>query len=244
MTLLLTLPAALPLTFAVLALLLHKSRPAQRCLALAGATGLLIAAILLILTVISHGIQATQFGNWPAPFGISFVADHLSSALVLISAILGLACLAYSIAEIDQQRVSSGFFPLVLVLLGSVNGAFLTGDLFNLYVWFELILITSFVLLTLGNERAQTKGALPYVALHLFASAIFLSAVGAIYGVTGTLNMAELARRAGTPEMASALTPGAILLLCALGTKAAVFPLFFWLPESYPTPPVSVSASP
>ena len=242
MTLLLTLPIAIPLVFAVLAILLRGSKPAQIRLALTGAAGLLVVAILLTVTVNRHGIQATQFGNWPAPFGISFVADHLSSAMVLISALLGLACLVYSIGEIDQQRVSFGFFPLILVLQGSVNGAFLTGDLFNLYVWFEVLLITSFVLLTLGNERTQTKGALPYITLHLFSSAIFLAAVGTIYGMTGSLNMAELARRAGTPELASALTPGAILLFCALGTKAAVFPLFFWLPEAYPTPPVSVSA--
>jgi multicomponent Na+:H+ antiporter subunit D len=150
----------------------------------------------------------------------------------------------YALAEVDEARQRAGFFPLLLVLLAGVQGAFLTGDLFNLYVCFEVMLMASFVLLALGASRDQLGGAVVYVTLNLLASALFLAAVGLIYGTTGTLNLADLSLRLGVvadgnPALVAAL---AGLLLTAFGIKAGLFPLYAWLPASYHTPPVAVSA--
>ena len=143
----------------------------------------------------------------------------------------------------DRRREAFGYYPLVHALLLGVCGAFLTGDLFNLYVWFEVMLMASFVLLALGGERAQLHGAIKYVTLNLVSSAVFLAAVGILYGVTGTLNMADLARKLRRDRRTRrSVTAVAMLFLVAFGIKAAVFPLFFWLPASYHTPPGAVSA--
>jgi multicomponent Na+:H+ antiporter subunit D len=177
-----------------------------------------------------------------APFGITLVADLLSAIMVVLAGLMGLAVAVYSLASIDQQREAFGYYPLLHILLMGVCGAFLTGDIFNLYVWFEVMLIASFVLLALGSERPQIEGAIKYVTLNLMSSAIFLAAVGILYGVVGTLNMADLAVKLPTVTPPGLVTTLAMLFLVAFGVKAAVFPLFFWLPASYHTPPVAVSA--
>lgn len=214
----------------------------QRILGLTGTTGLFVSAILLLLAVWERGIQVSQIGNWPAPFGITLVADLFSAIMVLMAGLMGLAISVYSLAFIDVRREAFGYYPLLNILLMGVCGAFLTGDLFNLYVWFEVMLIASFVLLVLGGERVQVLGGIKYVTLNLLSSALFLAAVGLLYGVTGTLNMADLALRIGQIESVGMITTLSILFLVAFGIKAALFPLFFWLPASYHTPPVPVSA--
>ena len=128
------------------------------------------------------------------------------------------------------------------LLLAGVAGSFLTGDIFNLYVWFEVMLIASFALLILGGERAQMEGAVKYVTLNLLSSAIFLSAIGLLYGITGTLNMADIAVKLGAAENTGMVDVIAVMFMVAFGIKAAAFPLFFWLPASYHTGPVAVSA--
>ena len=148
----------------------------------------------------------------------------------------------YSLGSIDEAREAHGYHPLFHVLLMGVSMAFLTGDLFNLYVAFEVMLMASFVLLSLGGERAQLEGAVKYVTLNLLSSAVFLAAVGVLYGVAGTLNLADLALAVQRGTAPGLVTTLACLFLVAFGIKAAVFPLFFWLPASYHTPPVAVSA--
>jgi multicomponent Na+:H+ antiporter subunit D len=206
-----------------------------------GAAVHLAAVLRLFLIVRQEGIQAVQMGNWPAPFGITLVADLFSAIMLVLTGIIGLAVAIYSLGNIDTRRESFGYYPLYHVLLMGISGAFLTGDMFNLYVWFEVMLIASFVLMALGGERPQMEGALKYVTLNLISSAIFLAAVGVLYGVTGTLNMADLATQLPliAPGMANTL---AMMFLVAFGIKAAVFPLFFWLPAAYHTPPAAVSA--
>jgi multicomponent Na+:H+ antiporter subunit D len=162
--------------------------------------------------------------------------------MVLLTGISGLAVAVYSLGSIDEAREAHGYHPLLHVLLMGVSMAFLTGDLFNLYVAFEVMLMASFVLLALGGERAQLEGAVKYVTLNLLSSAVFLAAVGVLYGVAGTLNLADLAlvvQRGTSPGLFTTL---ACLFLVVFGIKAAVFPLFFWLPASYHTPPVAVTA--
>jgi multicomponent Na+:H+ antiporter subunit D len=242
MNVLLILPLLIPLLTAVASILSWKWTPVQRGLSVLGATGLLAAGAALLASVSRDGIQAGQVGNWPAPFGITLVADLLSAIMVVLAGLVGLAVAIYSLASMDPQREAFGYYPLLHVLLMGVSGAFLTGDMFNLYVWFEVMLIASFVLLALGGERAQLEGAFKYVTLNLLASALFLAAVGILYGVAGTLNMADLSRQLPQVAQPGLVTTLAVLFLVAFGIKAAVFPLFFWLPASYHTPPVAVSA--
>lgn len=239
---LLILPILIPLLTAISALLLHRAGRPQRLLGVAGAAALLAAAVALLRSVWLSGVQVLHLGGWPAPFGITFVADLFSAIMVLIAALLGTAVALYALVTIDDRRVIFGFYELFHLMLMGVCGAFLTGDLFNLYVWFEVLLIASFVLLALGGEREQLEGGIPYVTLNLISSALFLAAVGILYAETGTLNMADLARQIPTMAQPGLVTALATLLMIAFGIKAAFFPLFFWLPAAYHTPPVAVSA--
>jgi multicomponent Na+:H+ antiporter subunit D len=239
---LLVLPLLIPLTTSAVLLLAWRWTAAHRVLAVVGATALLVAGVALLTYVLTNGICATQEGNWPAPFGITLVADLFSALMVLLAGIVGLAIVLFSLGNIDLEREAFGYYPLVHALLLGVCGAFLTGDLFNLYVWFEVMLMASFVLLALGGERPQLHGGIKYVTLNLVSSALFLAAVGILYGLTGTLNMADLARKLDGMNQTSTATAIGMLFFIAFGIKAAVFPLFFWLPASYHTPPGAVSA--
>jgi multicomponent Na+:H+ antiporter subunit D len=240
-SLLLVLPVLVPLATAALCLMVRRSPRAQRVLAVLGAAALLLASVLLLLEVRAEGVLAVQVGGWPAPFGITFVADLLAAIMTVLAGLVGLAVAVYSGPTVDDGRVRHGYYPLFHVLLMGVCGAFLTGDLFNLYVWFEVMLIASFVLLALGGERPQLEGAVKYVILNLLSSALFLSGVGILYGQVGTLNMADLSVKLAGAET-GLITTVAALFMVAFGIKAAVFPLFFWLPASYHTPPLPVSA--
>jgi len=237
----LVLPILVPLLTAVALLLASGSRAAQRWLSVLGAGTLLAAGLWLLRAVDGGGIQVVQLGNWPAPFGITLVADLFSAIMVVVTGFVGLAVGIYALANIDSGRERFGFYPLYHVLLMGVCGAFLTGDLFNLFVWFEVMLMSSFVLLALGGERPQIEGAVKYLTLNFISSGLFLTALGLLYGEFGTLNMADLAVKLGGASSGAALS-SALLLLVAFGIKAGVFPLFFWLPASYHTPPVTVSA--
>lgn len=243
MNIVLILPLLIPLLSAILSLFAWQSRPAQRRLAVAGTAGLFGAGIWLLSAVSQQGIQVTYVGDWVAPFGISLVADLFSAIMVTMAGLMGLTVALYSLVAIDRQRELFGYYPLLHILLMGVCGAFLTGDMFNLFVWFEVMLIASFALLALGGERAQLEGAIKYVTLNLLSSTIFLSAVGILYGLTGMLNMADLAVQFSTPGAlpSGLVTTVAMLFLISFGIKAAIFPLFFWLPASYHTPPVAVT---
>jgi len=236
------LPVLVPLIAGALGLLAWKRPDLQRYIAVAGSAVLLAVGIVLLISVERDGIAVLQVGGWPAPFGITMVADLFSAILVVLAGVLAVAVTLYSTATIDAGREHYAYYPLTMVLLAGVCGTFLTGDLFNLYVWFEVLLIASFVLLALGGERAQLEGALKYVALNLVASAVLLVTIGVVYGMTGTVNLADLSGRLGAVEPDGMVTAVAAMLLVAFGIKAALVPLFFWLPASYHTPPVAVSA--
>jgi len=165
-----------------------------------------------------------------------------SALMVVINGLMGTVVAIYSLVSMDKRREIFGYYPLLQILLMGISGAFLTGDLFNLYVWFEVMLIASFVLLALGGEKAQMEGAIKYVTINLVSSAMFLSAVGVLYGLVGTLNMADLAVKLSQLENTKLALIPAMLFMVAFGIKSAIFPLFFWLPASYHTPPAAVSA--
>lgn len=199
-------------------------------------------AIVLFAETLKFDLLVFYSGGWIAPFGITLVSDTLSSVMVLISALILFAVSIYSLSSIDERRQSFGYFPLLYFMIVGINGAFLTGDIFNLFVWFEVMLISSFVLLVLGGEKKQIEGALKYVTLNLVSSTFFLTGVGIMYGITGSLNMAEIALKIRVLEDYNLINMAAMFFLVSFGIKAAVFPLFFWLPASYHTPPIAVAA--
>ena len=242
MKLLLILPILIPLTTAAVCLLFWRLRSVQRLLGTLGAAAHLVAAVLLLVAVWQNGIFATQLGNWPAPFGITLVADLFSAIMTVLAALMGMMVVIYSLGSMDSARESFGYYAFFHFLLMGVSGVFLTGDLFNLYVWFEVMLMASFVLLALGGEKPQLEGAIKYVTLNLISSALFLTALGILYGMAGTLNMADLSRQLNNEMHMGVVSTLAMLFLVAFGIKSALFPLFFWLPASYHTPPVSISA--
>ena len=214
----------------------------QKIFSIFGSTLSVILAIVLFNYIWQNGTQTIQAGNWEAPFGITFVADSLAATLVLLTAISGLAVSIFSAGSVLRDRLRFGYFPIFHFLLLGLNGAFLTGDIFNLYVWFEIIIISSFVLITIGGEKAQLEGAVKYFTLNILASMIFLTAIAVLYGITGSLNMADLAGQVAAVENRGLVQITAVLFLIGFGIKAGVFPLYFWLPASYHTPPFAVSA--
>ncbi len=176
--------------------------------------------------------------NWEAPFGIVFVADLFSTTLVLLTSIAALAVSIFSAKGVSRARMIYGYFPIFHFLIMGLNGAFLTGDIFNLYVWFEVVIIASFVLLTLGGRKAQLEGAVKYMAMNILASTFFLTGIGILYGITGTLNMADLALKIPKVQDQSIVNLTSMFFLIGFGIKSAVFPLYFWLPSSYHTPAI------
>ncbi len=223
-------------------LLGHNSLAFQRVGGVACASLTFILSLYLVYVVDQADFVVIQVGAWEAPFGISLVADRFSAVMVAVSSFMGAAVAVYALGEIDDVRLRKFFFPLYLVLIFGVNGAFLTGDLFNLYVWFEVMLIASFVLISMGGGKGELEGGLKYVVLNLLSSIMFLAGAGIIYGQTGTLNMADIARTLSMTPDAGWVTSSSMLLLVSFGLKAGIFPFFFWLPASYHTPPSTVSA--
>jgi len=239
---LLILPILIPMLACALSAALWGRARAQRAVTFVAAAALLLAAGLLVARVVQDGVLASQMGDWPAPFGITLVADLLAAAMVAITAIMYAATAVYAQAEDTARREAEGWHPLLAALVLGVCGAFLAGDLFNLYVWFEVMLIASFGLLVLGGGREQLDAGIKYVMLNLVATTVFLIAVGLLHGLTGTLNMADLAQKLPGVENEGAVGAVAFLLLAAFGAKAAVFPLFFWLPAAYHTAAAPVAA--
>jgi multicomponent K+:H+ antiporter subunit D len=206
--------------------------------------GLLLIAAIAMVVVSSTGVhQVYAAGNWVAPFGIVLVLDRLSALMVLLTVLLGIGALWHSVVSgLDEQ--GPHFHPLFQFLLFGLFGAFLTGDLFNLFVFFEVMLLASYGLLLHGGGRQRTKAGFHYVVLNLIGSTLFLFAVGSLYGALGTLNMADLAHRvAGVPSEREGLVAAAgLMLLVVFGLKAAMFPLYLWLPRAYTHTAAGVAA--
>lgn len=238
----LAIPLLIPLFAGALSLALWRSTRWQRVIAVIATAALLVSSIVLLQAVLQDGYVVLHTAQWAAPFGITLVADLLAAIMVVLAGIIAFVIAIYSLAATPSGHEKFGYYPLLHLLMAGVVGSFITGDIFNLFVWFEVMLLASFALLTLGGERAQMEGAIKYVTLNLFSSAIFLIAVGLLYGMVGTLNMADLAQKIAQVEDQGMITVVAMLFLVSFGIKAAAFPLFFWLPASYHTPQVAVSA--
>ena len=238
-------PILLPFFGAMLCIFCYRHHLLQRSIGLLTVAALSICNSILLSHIIPGSGFTLFIGKWVPPFGINLVADHLSGLLVCVAGLVGLTAMVYSLRDIGEEAVARGFYPLALLLLAGVNGAFLTGDLFNLYVWFEIILITSFGLMMVNRSRHMLEGTIKYVAINLVKTMLFLVSVGMLYGITGTLNMADLHLKVQDIFAygdAGALHVIAIMLFLAFGIKAGVFPLYFWLPASYHLPTSTVGA--
>lgn len=201
----------------------------QVWLSFAGATGLLISSLNLFRNIYQNGPVALQMGNWPAPYGITFAIDIFSSIMLIVAAVLALVTFSFSIYGISQQHKEKGFYFLSNVMLFGVCAAFSTGDLFNLYVCFELLLIASFVLLSLGRTKDQLEASIKYVLINFLGSIFFLVALALIYGTLGSLNMAHLSLVVQDAPIEGVELAAAFLLMVAFSIKAGLFPLFSWL---------------
>jgi len=243
------LPVLLPLLGAALTLAFRRSPRLQRSVSIAVLAAVVGVAGVLVWQTDVNGPQVLWLGGWQEPLGISLVADRLSALMLLVSGIVTLLVLVFAIgqgqADSDDETESETpltiFHPTYLVLAAGVSNAFLAGDLFNLFVGFEILLFSSYVLITLGGSAARIHAGTTYVVVSLLSSALFLVAIAAAYAATGTVNLAQLAIRIGD------LAPGVALvlqlsLLTAFAIKAAVFPMSAWLPDSYPTAPAPVTA--
>jgi len=240
MNALIPLPVVVLLVAAAIALVAARSRAVQRAVALVAISVALAASVALLVIVERDGAQSTQLGSWPAPIGITLVVDLFSALMLVVSLATVLAVLVYAIGQpgVDREPV---FHPVYLTMSAGVALSFLTGDLFNLFVAFEITLVSSYVLITLGRSREQVRSAMTYVIVNLLASTLFVAAVAWVYAATGTVNLADLATRtADLPDHVR--TTLSMVLLVVFGIKAAIFPLFFWLPDSYPTAKMPVTA--
>jgi multicomponent Na+:H+ antiporter subunit D len=238
---LVVLPILLPLLGAAASILAGRSRRVQRAISVAVLTASVGIGVTLVVAVDRDGPVSTQAGGWPAPLGITLIADRFSAMMLTTGAVMLLAVLVYAIGQPGAERNHVGFQSVYLVLAAGVSTAFLTGDLFNLFVAFEMMLTASYVLLTMGGGRDQVRAGMTYVVISLVASSLFITALALVYAATGTMNMADLAgKMADLPS--GVRSAFAVLLLVVFGIKAALFPLFFWLPDSYPTAPSAVTA--
>lgn len=235
-------PMALCITFGAVLMMIRHRTDWHPPVALTALALLVLNNLLLLMQVVSDGPLTMMMGRWLPPFGIAITVDLTGALLALAAAIVAFCGTLYAHVEINTSGRRYGFYPLLMLLMAGVSGAFLTGDIFNLYVWFEVLLISSFGLLILGSEREQIDGALKYAVLNLMATTLFLIAVGYLYAIFGTLNMADIALKVPAyAETAPLMTLSALFIL-AFSMKAAAFPVNFWLPASYHTPRVVVSA--
>ena len=235
------MPVVIPVFSGVLLLIFRKKILLQRTVSLLSVVLIAVVSMVLIGQIYRGGIQTLQLGNWQAPFGISMVADMFSMLLVFTTSIVAVCCLWYAFRSIGKKRELFYFYPLFLFLIAGVNGSFLTGDIFNLFVCFEVMLIASYVLISLGGTKIQLRETIKYIVINMISSSLFLVAVAYLYRVLGTLNFAHLSVRVAEAGQPGILTAIAIMFLIVFSLKAGLF-LFFWLPGSYSAPPAAVAA--
>ncbi|MCY0094407.1 Na+/H+ antiporter subunit D [Hoeflea ulvae] len=222
-------------------LMLRKRTDVQPLIAIPALGVLALMTLGLLAHVVEGGTVTMTMGRWLPPFGISFTVDLLGAFFAATSSLVALAAGIYGRSDVDESGRRYGFYPFLMLIMAGILGAFLTGDIFNLYVWFEVLLISSFGLLVLGSERKQLDGAVKYAFLNLIATTLFLVATGYLYGLFGTLNMADIAIKASELRGTAPLMTLVTLYLLAFAMKAAAFPVNFWLPASYHTPRLVVS---
>src|SRR5699024_2281718 len=236
------LPIILPLLSAVIVAFFNSKINVARTLSKVLSVINLGVSVFVFWYVFSDGTIVLETGGWEAPFGIVLVADSLAVILVLTTNIVATACAFYAPHSLPENKEKHYFYAFFFFLISGVSGAFLTGDLFNLFVFFEVLLMASYALIVLGGDKVQLRESLKYVLINLFSSVVFVTAVAFLYSVLGTVNMAQIAERIQDVEQQGVLTTIGILLFFVFATKAALFPLYYWMPRSYTVPNPVVSA--
>lgn len=236
------LPIIIPFAFAIILMFAPRSIYFQRIVAIIGGVVTTGVSIWLLQLVKTDGIQVVTFGSWPVPYGISMVSDAVSALFVVTASIVTLFVLLYSVSTIGTDRERYFYYPGVLLLLVGVNGAFTTGDIFNLFVFFEVLLMASYLLSVLGSTKIQFRESIKYILVNVVSSALFVITIAMLYAVIGSLNMADIAQKVQEVEQPGILTVIAVMFLVVFGLKAAIFPMFFWLPSAYSAPPIPVLA--
>ena len=236
------LPVAIPMAAAIVLLLTRQHPVLSRAVAMAANIAALLAALALVGAVSEDGVQVLAFGGWQAPFGIVFAVDMLGALMVAVTMVVSTATLLFACFSMDEEREKNFFYVLFQFLVMGMNGAFLTGDLFNLFVWFEVLLVASYGLMALGSEPYQLQETFKYLVINALASALFLVGIAVVYALCGTLNMADLHLKLAEVDSAAMRGAVALLFMVVFGVKAGVFPLYMWLPRSYFAPPAVVSA--
>lgn len=234
-------PVLVPLATALVAALCARRPGLARAVSLAGALAHVGVALAVLAAVARHGSVRVVPGAWPAAVGIEFVVDPLGAVMIATTALVGLACLVFMASDADPPPASGLLHALVHGLLAGASGAFATADLFNLYVWFEVMLLAALGLLALGGSRRQLDATFKYFVLNVLGTLLLLAAIAALYGLTGHLNFAAL-REAGAGVGGDVLAPALVLAGVALLVKSGGFPVFAWLPASYHTLPAPVLA--
>lgn len=242
MTNIILMPILIPLLTATLLMFFGEKILLQRWISLFSSILTAIASTIVLIKVKHNGIQTLALSSWDAPFGITLVSDMLSALLVFMTSIILLMVLLYSFNAIDEKREAYYYYPITQFLITGVNGAFTTGDIFNLFVFFEVMLMSSYVLIVLGGTKIQLRESIKYILVNVVSSALFVVAVAFLYSVVGTLNMAHIAVRIQEVNQPGIISVIAILFLIVFGLKGALFPLFFWLPGSYYAPPIPIMA--
>lgn len=236
------LPIILPLLAAIIVAFTNAKVNITRTITKILSIVNLMVSAYICWYVFTNGTVVLETGSWEAPFGITIVADSLSILLVLTTNILATACAFYAPHSLPLAKEKHYFYAFFFFLIAGVSGAFLTGDLFNLFVFYEVLLMASYALIVLGGEKIQLRESIKYVLINLFSSIMFVTAVAFLYGAVGTVNMAQIAERVHGVEQQGILTTIAILLFFVFATKAALFPLYYWLPKSYIVPNPVISA--
>lgn len=236
------LPILIPLLAATLLIFMNKNIMLSRVFSVFASLSAIICNVYLVQTIFTNGIQTLYLGGWKAPFGIALVADQFAALLVLTASVVGLVTVLFSFQTIGKEREQLFYYSGVQFLLAGVSGAFLTGDIFNLFVFFELLLMASYMLIVLGGSKPQLRESLKYIVFNIISSALFIVGVACLYAVTGTLNMADLSVKIAESGQTGLITVISILFLIVFGLKAGIFPLYFWLPGSYHAPPAAISA--
>ncbi|GFZ90782.1 Na+/H+ antiporter subunit D [Nesterenkonia alkaliphila] len=240
------LAVLLPFFGAAFAFAFYRNQATQKAITIGTLIITVVLEIVLLTEIWHSGAHAVNLAGWPAPFGITMVIDRFSALMLVVSSIITLAVLLYAVGQgAAEEKNDAGpvsiFYPTYLILVAGVSNAFLAGDLFNLYVGFEIFLTASYVLLTLGGGEARIRAGVTYVVVSILSSMLFLITIGLVYAATGTVNLADIALKVGELDHGVQLLLH-VMLLVAFGIKAAVFPLAFWLPDSYPTAPAPVTA--
>ncbi|OZU89898.1 Na+/H+ antiporter subunit D [Virgibacillus indicus] len=236
------LPIIIPLISAIILVFFNSKVNISRGLAKLFSLINLSVALYINWYVLENGSIILETGDWAAPYGIILVVDSLAAILVLTTNLIAAACAFYAPNAGLERKEKFYFYPLFFFLISGVSGAFVTGDLFNLFVFFEVLLMASYGLIVLGGDKVQLRESLKYLLINVFSSMLFVTAIAFLYAVVGTVNMAHIAQRVQEVEQQGVLTAIGVLLFFVFATKAALFPLYYWLPKSYVVPNPVISA--